>query len=145
MRTIDPDLLAAALAEALETMAFIGVEPPSDPPPAEALNVTLAFFGPISGQLSLRAPAALGTTIAANLSAVDAASVAPAQAADALRELTNVTAGLLLRQVCTTAEMPQLAIPVVSAAQADAALHDACSATLCADGHPITVSIRTHA
>src|SRR4051794_30613834 len=114
MKTIEPDLLMTVLAEALETMAFISIEPAFDQTACtNPLQVLLNFSGSVSGQLSLCAPPALGMAIAANLAAVEPEAVSAEQAADALRELANVTAGLLLRQVCTAEEMPQLRIPVV--------------------------------
>ena len=146
MKTIDPDLLMSALAEALETMAFVTINPEFDLTGCVTLlRVSLAFSGVIAGQLTLCAPRALGSVIAANLTAVDVESVTPENAADALRELANITAGLLLRQVCSPEEMPQLAIPIVSSTPAAVGPHSYCLAALSAEGHPVTIAFRTHA
>lgn len=144
MNPIHPDLLLAALAEALETMAFIAVEPAPDNAPADdALQVALDFSGLLDGRVSLSAPAALGALIAANLAALEPDAVSPAQAADALRELANITAGLLLRQLCADHEMPQLQVPVVAPSATQPHVLHTCRAALNADGHPVTLSLET--
>lgn len=144
MIPIHPDLLLSALAEALEIMAFIAVEPAPDDAPADgALQVALDFAGAITGRVNLSAPAALGTIIAANLAALEPDSVSPAQAADALCELANITAGLLLRQLCADHEMPQLQVPVVAPSATQPCATHACRAALFADGHPLTLSLET--
>lgn len=144
MSPIEPEILLTALAHALETMAFVGVEPLESPFVCEEpLRVTLAFDGPVSGELSIIAPRALGALVAANLFSVDP-SVAqpPERSADALRELVNVTAGLVFRQICKTDEMPQLQIPVVAALEGEP---DASLAALSADGHPISIALECKA
>ena len=71
MKTIDPDVLMTALGQALEIMAFIAIEPATEQPGADALQISLDFAGPVNGQLTVRAPAALGIVIAANLAATE--------------------------------------------------------------------------
>ena len=140
MPSIDPQLLLQSVAQALETMAFIAVEPLEQPLPEGLTQITLAFQGPVSGTLAIRAPLTLGALIAANLFATDpAAPEALAQAADALRELTNVTAGLILRELCTPQQMPQLDIPL--AGPAGAAAPGVCHAGLQAEGQPLTIGL----
>ncbi|MGC4034285.1 MAG: response regulator [Tepidisphaeraceae bacterium] len=89
--------LAEALAEALETMAFISPElvslQPSDVPASDSRLVKIEFRGRESlGSLAIAASPGLGAAIAANLE--DAGLTA---ADDALKELANITCGLLLR------------------------------------------------
>lgn len=144
MREIDPDFLMETLAAALETMAFVGVAPLEGGEPCpDPVDVTLNFSGPAAGsggKIVLRAPSALGALIAGNLEAVDAtAPEAVERATDALRELANVTAGLLLRESCPADRMPQLAIPVTQPAAAEPL--GPVAASLAADGFPITVAM----
>lgn len=89
--------LAEALAEALETMAFISPElvslQPDDVVSTNSRLVKIEFRGREAlGSLSLAASPGLGAVIAANLddTGVNAAD-------DALKELANITCGLLLR------------------------------------------------
>ena len=89
--------LAEALAAALETMAFISPELVSGPEiPSLAAGVRLVrvdFKGQdTQGSLSLAASPEFGAAMAANLDATH-----PSAGDDALKELANVTCGLLLR------------------------------------------------
>jgi CheY-specific phosphatase CheX len=89
--------LAEALAEALETMAFVSPQLVQDPHasslPASSRLVRVNFKGhDTQGSLALAASKEFASTMASNL------DVKGEQAADdALKELANVTCGLLLR------------------------------------------------
>ena len=141
MKPVDPELLLVAVAQALETMAFIAAEPPLDDAgvPGE-LTITLPFAGAVNGALALRASASLGARIAANLAVIEPEAVTLQAATDALRELTNITAGLLLREPCEPAEMPRLAIPTASSEPDSSG--PVCRALLSANGENLSVALR---
>ncbi len=89
--------LAAALAEALQTMAFISPEPipvgePATLPEGSRL-VSIDFKGETTkGSLALAAPPAFGEAMAANLDIVESTG-----GDDALKELANIACGMFLR------------------------------------------------
>ena len=92
-------LVAEAFAQAAETMAFVTTLPlpePGDVPP-DALRVSIRFGGPVAGTIELAASEAFGAMLAANLLGPDSDEApVPDAAVDALRELANVTCGVLL-------------------------------------------------
>jgi CheY-specific phosphatase CheX len=138
----EPDQLLQALADALNTMAFIVVDPLMESPAADAdtLEVTLPFSGPVNGKLYLHAPSALGALVASNILATEPdAPEAIEKAADALRELSNITAGLLLRQLCPADNTPQLGIATTTPAIGP--MPPSINAALAADGFPITIGV----
>ena len=103
MPELTPDQLLESLAEALQTMAFVSIEPPpeQDVAPTDADLYRLPFSGKISGEFQMVAPRRLGQSLAANMLALDPAGEEAIQRAqDAIKELCNITAGLLLRQLC---------------------------------------------
>jgi hypothetical protein len=145
MFTPDPDKLLEAIAEALQTMAFVTIEPLTEPVPAgERLCIIQTFSGPVRGQFQLDAPRALGALIAANLLASEPdAPEAQAKAEDALREVTNVTAGLMLRSLCGPEQMPQMTVPIVTTALGrDGPGTTGCHVSLSAESQPVTVTLR---
>lgn len=90
--------LAEALAEALETMAFISPEMAEGVEliaPEELRVARVAFSGHgFQGSMSLSAPHGFGIAVARSCAVNDAEG----QADDALKELANVTCGLFLRK-----------------------------------------------
>ena len=89
--------LVEALGEALETMAFITPQLPGDAadPPLDVRLVLVEFHGHgMNGSLALAAPRKFGALVAGNCDGEEAIT----QADDALKELANVTCGLLLRK-----------------------------------------------
>ena len=95
--------LAGVLAEALEIMAFISPEFPAPellPCSAdEARLVQINFHnGQRAGSLVLTASRAFGALIAGNCDPLDDSATALEQCDDALKELANITCGLLLRK-----------------------------------------------
>ncbi len=105
---LDTTMMERAVSEALETMAFAAVWPPDSPEdaltleaaPPRALCVSLDVRGPWTGRVELVASLSLGQMLAANMLGVTSPDeVEPAHAADAMGELLNVTAGLLMRQI----------------------------------------------
>ncbi|HUB24770.1 MAG TPA: response regulator [Tepidisphaeraceae bacterium] len=88
--------LAEALSEALETMAVVSPEmKPDAKAPENAVLVKVEFHGAGgTGYLTLAAAREFGTLVAANCNA-EASAI---EGEDALKELANVTCGLLLRK-----------------------------------------------
>jgi CheY-specific phosphatase CheX len=99
---LEPDALLAALADALETMAFVSLAP-ADPsaaaatPPADPLRIRIGFAGPARGSLEMIAPRALGRLVLSNARGDAPDDVSDPEAEDALRETMNVWAGALFR------------------------------------------------
>ncbi|HWB55220.1 MAG TPA: response regulator [Tepidisphaeraceae bacterium] len=106
--------LIEALGEALETMAFISPQLPGDKSdcswPAGTRLVRVAFHGHgINGLLAIAAPPQLGEMVATNCSSEEE----PTEPDDALKELANVTCGLLLRKRIGGGVGFELAPPVI--------------------------------
>lgn len=112
------ELALEAMAQSLETMAFASLAPCSDeeaPPPPSALLVRIDFAGPRRGSLELAAGEGLGRLLAANILGLEPTdNQAAAGAGDALKELANVTCGVLLPRLPApsgerfTMDVPQL-------------------------------------
>lgn len=148
MQTPDPEILLASLASALETSAFIGIEPMPDGsvPPAGADLVSLRFSGVFQGDLQIAAPRALGVLLAANVLALEQESAeALAAAEDAAKELCNITAGVLLERLCEPEQMPQMGLPVLGRLADGEAwqrfISQPGASSACADGHPIAIRL----
>jgi len=91
--------LAEALVEALETMAFMSPQLPENPglnpPPADVRVVRVNFHGDgMGGSLAIAASAKFGEAVADSCAESETAH----DPDDALKELANVTCGLLLRK-----------------------------------------------
>ena len=98
--------LEQALSDALETMAFITPLPPEDASssPGPAMLTRIEYRGAANGAIELACPRAFGAMLVANLLGCPADSPdAHGRAADALRELINVTCGTILRSSEATA------------------------------------------
>ena len=104
-------LAAEALVEALETMAFITAMPadPGVDAPSSAWVIRMPFRGPFRGVVEMVAPPGLGALLASNLFGPDAdPSASLDRSMDALKELLNITCGLLFRKLRT----PQAAFDI---------------------------------
>jgi len=100
MLELSQTTLEQALSDALETMAFITPLPPEDEsaPAGPMLLTRIEYRGAANGALELACPQAFGAILVANLLGdASAGPDADRQAADALRELINVTCGTILR------------------------------------------------
>jgi hypothetical protein len=100
MLEISHPALEQALSDALETMAFITPLPPEDasPPAGPMMLSRIEYRGAANGALELACPQAFGAMLVANLLGCPADGPdANERAADALRELINVTCGTILR------------------------------------------------
>jgi two-component system chemotaxis response regulator CheY len=107
--------LIEAFAEALETMAFVSPELPEKRGmpefSASARLVRVGFHGQgIKGSLALAAPPEFGSMMAANCGGFGG----EIEADDALKELANITCGLLLRRRIGGAAGFELAPPVMT-------------------------------
>ncbi len=107
MRPPSPELLLEALAEALETMAFICPEPAAEAPvpPAKSECLSIRWSGGGGGELQLATTRRFGELLAASILALEPGTPEAAQrAADALKELCNITAGALLARLSESPE-----------------------------------------
>jgi two-component system chemotaxis response regulator CheY len=139
--------LMEAFAEALETMAFITPELPDEsglPVSSTAMQlVRIGFHGQgIRGSLALAAPHEFGSTVAANCGA----PAGQDEANDALKELANITCGLLLRRRIGGATGFELAPPVMTKSTDLASLFSPDnSVVLNADGFCVAVHVTSDA
>jgi hypothetical protein len=146
-----PELILEALAEALQTMAFICPEPLTEDLPAPAdsqcLSVRWSGEGSPGGELQLAAPRGFGELLAANILALEPGSPEAVQGAlDALRELCNITTGaLLLRMSETPDDAPAMGLPASTTLTDPAAWRRFVSqertAVLVAEGFPLAVRV----
>jgi CheY-specific phosphatase CheX len=107
-------MLTGALTQALETMAFL-TSLPLDEDAAAPENLVLAqvsFTGPTSGTIEILAGMDFAKVLAGNIGALDA--VDDEMAFDAMKEISNVTCGLLLPMIGSTpTDVFAMAIPTV--------------------------------
>lgn len=89
------DILVEALTQALETSAFLTVMPSQEQPdpPQRFFQVQMHFKGPACGTLQIVTGFELGRILAQNI--MGAESTDDDIAIDAIKELANVTCGLL--------------------------------------------------
>jgi hypothetical protein len=107
------DLLLESLAEVMETTAFISLSPlPEGAPPAESLLVVSMEIG-VNCRIHIAAPVELAAGIATNILMLEPESdEARERAADSLKEILNVTAGLYLsRAPWLEVAIPEMQIP----------------------------------
>jgi hypothetical protein len=109
MTELTDQLLLDCLAESLETMAFLSLEPVEEIPasaPADAMCVRIASREETTANLELIAPKSLGDVLAVNMLGLEVGEAVSAdQATDALKELTNILGGLLLRRSASETEL----------------------------------------
>jgi CheY-like chemotaxis protein len=139
--------LTEVIGEALETMAFITPELADTGKVTEAGSerrvVRVHFKGQgTCGSLVLATPIGFGAAMAANCSNYESVS----DAEDALKELTNVICGLLLRRRVGGAKGFELSPPSIETVQDEG---NPCSGgdsvTLIAEGYPLTVHVTADA
>jgi len=90
------NILTEALVQALEQMAFLTVMPPEDEQsvPERSFFAEMTFSGPTDGTIQLAAGVDFCREIAQNICGTE--QVDDTAAADSIKELLNVTSGLLL-------------------------------------------------
>jgi two-component system, chemotaxis family, chemotaxis protein CheY len=135
--------LIEALGEALETMAFMSpqlpskLEPPSLPDNRRLVRVDFEGHG-IRGSLAIAASPAFGAAVAANCDN----HPSPGEADDALKELANVTCGLLLRRRVGGGVGFKLAPPtMIESTEAEALFADDDVVSLDIDGHLVSAHV----
>jgi hypothetical protein len=99
MTDIHTSATIEALVQAMETMAFTTPTwaDASLFPAADSLLVSMPFSGPVSGAVEMVASDTVGAELAANILAIAPNDpAAKGHARDTLKELLNVTCGLLL-------------------------------------------------
>jgi two-component system, chemotaxis family, chemotaxis protein CheY len=136
--------LAEALVEALETMAFVSPQMPQDralPRPSPDLRLVRVVFNGqgVLGELSLAAPSAFGKMVADNCAA-DALH----ESDDALKELANITCGLLLRKRLGGGAGFRMAPPVIgSCDEIESWINGDDAIAVDADGHLVAAHVTT--
>ncbi len=96
------ELLTEAFSQAAETMAFMSVMPIEDdmPKPKQTIQAQISFTGSSEGSVQILAGPEFATTLAENIAALD--EVDDQIRADAMKELSNVTCGLLLPLIASS-------------------------------------------
>ena len=110
------NILTGALAQALQTMADIDIMPGEEqaPAPEKTLCAEISFTGHQQGCIQILAGRAFAETLAENIGALDEVTEADCQ--DALKELANVTCGLVTPIIATEmSEVFELTIPSIKA------------------------------
>lgn len=108
------NILTDSLAQALETMAFLTIIPPEEDmaAPEQTILAEISFTGPKNGTIQILSGLDLCRILAENIGALT--EVNDETCYDALRELSNVTCGLLLPVLaCTKADVFDLTIPTI--------------------------------
>ncbi len=110
------EVLDDVFSSVLESLAFMFAEraDKGDLPPADgtSLAVRMRFAGPFSGTLALTVPEATCTELAANVMGMEPEDKAAEEhAADALREVLNVTCGQLLTALAGEEPVFDLSVP----------------------------------
>lgn len=142
-------MVLECLDDALQTMAFICLEPASGQvnPPGQAEVLSIHLGGQGGSDLELAVPPGFGQVLAANILALEPGSAEAMQGAlDAVKELCNVTAGTLLnRMYDASSDVPEMSLP-----QAKASLDakgwqgfvaQAGTAVVVAEGYPLAVRL----
>ncbi|MCH9022166.1 MAG: chemotaxis protein CheX [Planctomycetes bacterium] len=105
MPEIQNESLTESVCEALETMAFMIVEPPEEdlPTPTEGVKAKMDFMGPHGGTVELMAGFELIETMAANFMGIEPGDPeAQDKRVDAFKELLNVICGILLPKLASS-------------------------------------------
>ncbi len=150
-----PETVAESLASALEAMAFISPFPfegeGTPPAPAKPVVASVRCHAQMDLVVEMMSDESLGAYIVSNVTGGEPAEGDPiAQADDALKELMNVMAGVLLRRIEATGNTPlALDVPAIDRAPAPGAWRrftvDPATTVLDADGHTIAVRFRSAA
>lgn len=153
MLKVTNDILIEALTEALETTAFMIPLPPEEdlPSPAQGVLVRIDFSGPFSGTIELWAGSKFAQMMAANVMGLEPEDEeAQSKGIDALKELVNITGGVLLTKLIDSpAEVFNLTVPQAQE-QLDSELWEEYVAqddviVLDVDGFPVAIRLLTTA
>jgi CheY-specific phosphatase CheX len=108
------NILSDSLAQALETMAFLTIIPPEEDmaAPEKAVLAEISFTGPKNGIIQILAGLDFCKILAENIGALT--EVNDESCYDALKELSNVTSGLLLPLLAySQADVFDITIPTI--------------------------------
>jgi CheY-specific phosphatase CheX len=108
------NILTDSLTQALETMAFLTIIPPEEDiaPPEKVALAEISFTGPKSGTIQILAGLDFCRILAENIGALT--EVSEENCYDALKELSNVTSGLLLPILAhSKADVFDITIPTI--------------------------------
>ena len=140
--------LLDTLAQSLETMAFVMLDPVDGPQalPEDTIVASMTFAGPTSGRIDIAAPRAFAMMLAANVLGTDPADIdAIEKADDVMKELVNVVGGALMPHLAASPEdVFKLAIPTLSnvdEVQWSAFSSDSAAQVVMADGHVLAARI----
>jgi chemotaxis protein CheY-P-specific phosphatase CheC len=143
------NIVGGALSQALETMAFMEIMPvEEDTPEPTLLHLTeIDFVGQQNGYLQILAGRAFAEILAENIGALD--EVTDEDGQDALKELANVTCGLITPVMASdTSDIYDLTVPSINIGDSVPQWHmfaddrDAC--VLNVEGHLIAVKLKMH-
>ncbi len=95
-------IVSEALTQALEKMAFLAVEPCDEQleEPSSIVNAEIGFEGSVSGTLNIAAGVDFARVLAENISGM--MDLDEQQCVDVMKELVNVTCGLVLPMIGTS-------------------------------------------
>lgn len=108
------NILTGALSQAIETMAFLDILPLDEElaVPEKVILSQISYMGPENGTLEILAGRDFAAIVAENMGALD--DVDDEACLDAMRELANVTCGLLLPMIATElSDVFDMTVPVV--------------------------------
>jgi CheY-specific phosphatase CheX len=108
------NILTDSLAQALETMAFLTIMPLEEDiaPPEKVVLAEISFTGPKNGTIQILAGVDFCRILAENIGALT--EVSDETCYDALKELSNVTSGLLLPILAySKADVFDITIPTI--------------------------------
>ncbi|MCK5173962.1 MAG: chemotaxis protein CheX [Planctomycetes bacterium] len=109
------NIVTEAISQALEKMAFLDAEPFDEESEAPSVIITadIDFSGPVSGTIRMVAGIDFAQTLAENISGMF--ELTEEQCADAVKELVNVTCGLVLPMIAASeADVFDLTVPHLS-------------------------------
>ncbi len=112
------NILTEALTEALETMAFLTIIPMDDDMvvPEKMILGEIQFVGPKNGTIQVLVGVELSATLAENIG--NLTEVDYEMSCDAIKELCNVTCGLLLPRLSTSpTDIFDLTVPTVESCE----------------------------
>jgi hypothetical protein len=150
MPEISREMLEGVLVRTLEEATFVFAEATDDPPPHEGILVEarLGYAGPQQGELTLVAPAGLAATLAANLLGEDEGGASTTgDDLDAIGELLNMIAGIVVAELFGEGGSCQLGLPRVRRITPDAQARTLATATAAAtlveeEGRRIDLAVR---
>jgi hypothetical protein len=119
LRDPSAEMLTEILGRTLEEAAFVCVE--ADPSPRRfettVLVARMGFAGPVAGEMRLAAEPASTASLAANLLGVDLGDPeSSGKGRDAIKELLNISCGLLVQEIFGPGVICKLNLPTVAEA-----------------------------